>query len=237
MFHPPSERRRSVSPNCTVGIVAEHDLMDSALVALVSSFGYRAVLINGDRSVEEPAPEALSVVVVRSRRRLLQAFIDGRCAGVPVLIADVAGTNPVRSADPRVTVIGADDRAGRRLDETLSALLGPPGRPVPGGAATHPGAVAVSRREREVLTTYALGATVDETAAAHFVATSTVRTHYRRVTARYTGAGRPVTNKAQLLLQLVADGWIRLPAELGAVPHGAESAEGSDSVREGPGAA
>lgn len=96
---------------------------------------------------------------------------------------------------------GAVLLCGAQMDAFLSGVFAPPPR----------SAVPLSPRELEVLTTYVMGATVEDTAARHFLATSTVRTHYRRVTARYTSAGRPVTNKAQLLLQMVADGWIRLP--------------------------
>ncbi len=112
----------------------------------------------------------------------------------------------------RVVVIGGDeshvvlsgfrhlaDAAGvaERVRALLAAEMG-----------TREGRVRISRREREVLSTYVLGATVEETADEHFVAASTVRTHYRRATQRYCDAGRPVLNKTQLLLQMIADGWI-----------------------------
>ena len=77
------------------------------------------------------------------------------------------------------------------------------------------GRVAMSPREQEVLATYVLGATVAETAAEHFIAECTVRTHYRRVSRRYEQSGRAVANKAQLLLAMVADGWLRLDGSLG----------------------
>ena len=76
-----------------------------------------------------------------------------------------------------------------------------------------PDRVHLTDRELEVLTTYIMGATMDSTARAHFIAESTVRSHYRRVTDRYGAAGRPVGNKAELLLELIEDGWID-PAEL-----------------------
>ncbi|MCK0438976.1 DNA-binding response regulator [Gordonia alkaliphila] len=112
----------------------------------------------------------------------------------------------------RVVVIGGDEADGvkgglrhladsagvaERLRVLLAAEVGMP-----------QGLVRISRREQEVLTTYVLGATVEETVEEHFVAASTVRTHYRRATQRYSDAGRPVLNKTQLLLQMIADGWI-----------------------------
>ena len=65
-------------------------------------------------------------------------------------------------------------------------------------------------RERDVMTTYVMGATVSETASKHFIAEATVRTHYQRVTRRYEEAGRAAANKSQLLVRMVADGWIEL---------------------------
>lgn len=194
-----------------VGIVAEHDLIDSALAEFVRSLGYRAVVV--DLDLPQPAvTEPLRAVVVRTGRRLTQAALDPRCAGAAVAVLESADS--LRVGRGAGIVIPASDRAVGRLAGFLEDVLGAPHRP---------GAVSLSRREREVLTTYVLGATVEKTAEEHFVATSTVRTHYRRVTARYTRAGRSVTNKAQLLLQMVADGWIRLPDSVPA------SDEGSDA--------
>lgn len=75
-------------------------------------------------------------------------------------------------------------------------------------AATTGSQVHLSPREREVVVTYTLGATVKETARRHYIADTTVRSHFRRVMARYAEAGRPVNNKSQLLIQLIADGWV-----------------------------
>ncbi|BDH55256.1 LuxR C-terminal-related transcriptional regulator [Tsukamurella sp. PLM1] len=79
-----------------------------------------------------------------------------------------------------------------------------------GGHAPERQRIRMSAREREVLTTYVLGATVTVTAAEHFIGEATVRTHYRRVVERYAAVGRPVGNRVQLLLLMVADGWIDL---------------------------
>ena len=84
----------------------------------------------------------------------------------------------------------------------LSAGSGAAGRAVPAGGA-------LTEREREILQTYSLGATLRETSQKHQIAESTVREHYRRVVRRYEEAGRPIGNKAQLLLEFMADGWVR----------------------------
>lgn len=66
----------------------------------------------------------------------------------------------------------------------------------------------LSGRELEVVVTYTLGATVRDTATKYFISESTVRSHLRRVMRRYSEADRTVSNKAQLLLELMADGWV-----------------------------
>lgn len=79
-----------------------------------------------------------------------------------------------------------------------------------GGHAPARQRIRLSEREREVLTTYVLGSTVTATATEHFIGEATVRTHYRRVVERYAAVGRPVGNRVQLLLLMIADGWIDL---------------------------
>lgn len=71
--------------------------------------------------------------------------------------------------------------------------------------------VPLTPRELEVVSTYVLGATAAQTAARHFVAKTTVKTHVNRVAARYADAGRPTANSTQLLLEMMADGWIAPP--------------------------
>lgn len=70
--------------------------------------------------------------------------------------------------------------------------------------------VRLTKRETEVLGTYVLGATLQTTCRTHWVAEGTVREHYRRVSGRYNDSGRQVRNKTQLLLAMVADGWITI---------------------------
>lgn len=56
--------------------------------------------------------------------------------------------------------------------------------------------------------TCVLGSTVYETAKHHFISESTVRSHFRRVVSRYTNEGRPQRQQVQLLMELIADGWL-----------------------------
>jgi len=201
----------TVAKNKVVGIVAEHDLTDSALTAFVRSLGYPAVIIEVD-DPPAPLPAPLGAVIVRTSGRLARAVADSRCAGAEFAV--VESVDSVGTRYPGTTVIPATNCAVRRLVEFLEGVL---------GVAERPDAISLSPREREVLATYVQGATVAQTAEEHLVATCTVRTHYRRVTDRYNAAGRKVANKSQLLLQMVADGWIRLP------DGGPASAEGSDA--------
>lgn len=184
-----------------------------ALAAWLSRFGYPVVDVGGETTLVEPP----AVVVVNARDRSSLARLHWMPAARIVVIGGPGDADAARSGF-RHLPDGPD--LADRLRILLQSLLGP--------AA---GRVSLSPREREVLTSYVLGATVEETAAEHYVATSTVRTHYRRVTSRYTEAGRPVANKAQLLLRMIADGWIQLrddvptPAPLTADPADGARAE------------
>lgn len=187
-----------------VGVSCSCTWEREALVSWVARFGYPvAVVERGAALADRPA-----VIVVNGRDTAAQAGLDSLPPAVHVI---VIGGRRDAAAKPagRLHLPDGPDVADR-LRTALESLLGP--------AA---GRVELSRREREILATYVLGATVEATAAEHFVAISTVRTHYRRVTARYTEAGRPVSNKSQLLLRMVADGWVALSD---AVPSLAQSA-------------
>lgn len=189
-----------------VGVVAEHDLYDRAAVDLVGRCGYRAVLLDFEQSCDTVVEAPVGVVLVRHVTRLRAVAADARCVGARIaMVLSHQGQREVMV--PRgVTVIPATDDAPKHLRAFFTEVLGEP-QPVD--------AVSLSPREREVLTTYVMGATVEEVARQHFLSTSTVRTHYRRASNRYFSAGRPVTNKSHLLLQMVADGWIELPGRDG----------------------
>ncbi|MFW0795289.1 LuxR C-terminal-related transcriptional regulator [Gordonia sp. CPCC 205515] len=174
-------------PAFEVAIVSERALVDVALLSLVEGFGYRAVLV--DLTVGEVVPATAKVVIVRSQRALVELGGGGAAVvvgiGVPV---DHAGG---------IEVVDAPHGAVR-LRQVLRTLVSP-------GVN---GRVHLSPREQEVVVTYTLGATVKETARLHYIAETTVRSHFRRVMIRYAEAGRPVSNKSQLLIQLIADGWV-----------------------------
>ena len=196
-----------MGPGRTVGVVVEHDLADQATIGLVDRCGYAAIAVN----FEQPpgaAEETVGAVLVRTLERLEMVATDPRYASAGVAMVLLHSGEQEVTVPRGVTVIPATDDALKHLREFLTNALGEPYTPT---------AVRLSRRELEVLTTYVLGATVEETAAAHFLAASTVRTHYRRATDRYCAAGRQVSNKTQLLLEMIADGWIPLPEHAGAV--------------------
>lgn len=168
----------------------------AALSAWLRQFGYPIIELD-PLAPDSGAPfgrEPSAIVVSGHDRTALQRLTQFPASRVVVLGGGIEGS----TAGTGHRVPDGPDVVDR-LRAVFTSLLG-----------DGPGRVSLSRREREVLTTYVLGATVEETAAAHFVANSTVRTHYRRVTARYTKAGYPTSNKAQLLLRMVADGWLRL---------------------------
>ena len=101
-----------LSENTIVGVVAEHDLSDIALVGLVRGCGYQAVLVD----YEQPLPAVtapLGAVILRAGARLHQVAGDQRCARASVaLIETAAFSHRVRSG---VTLIPATDQAGVHL--------------------------------------------------------------------------------------------------------------------------
>lgn len=182
--------------NWIVGVVAEHDLVDTALVAQVRAFGFRARLYDFEQLDDHRDEEPVAFVVREPSRIAEIAELPGldspalalvQCVGAP--LAEAAG----------VTVIPANGDAGKHLRVFLESVAGRARKSLP---------VPMTARELEVLTAYVLGATMRDVSERHFIAESTVRTHYRRVVRRYQESGRQVANKAQLLLQLFADGWI-----------------------------
>lgn len=179
----------------TAVIVAEHDVIDSALAVFIEDTGLHAVIIDLDHATDSLGGlDSPAITIVRSQRRIAQV------RSIRALNGCMIGTVGVPVSDPRTVDITDPGHA-------LDVLAGLAGRPEPG----HPRIprVHVTEREREVLTAYVLGATLRETARRFLIAESTAREHYRRVRQRYLDAGRPVANKAELLLALIADGWVR----------------------------
>ncbi|MDS1113345.1 LuxR C-terminal-related transcriptional regulator [Gordonia westfalica] len=185
-------------PKRLAAVVAEGDLFDAALVALVEGAGYGATLVE---PAQIPALRNPAVLLVRSAGML--ALVRRapllRTVRVVFLGDGVPGRDHIRIA-PRAA--GAESA----LRQALAAIIGPPEQSTPPAPANR---VRVTEREREILQTYTLGATLRETSQKHQIAESTVREHYRRVVRRYEEAGRPIGNKAQLLLEFMADGWVR----------------------------
>ena len=183
----PSPERRITA------VVAEHDIFDAALAALVESAGY-------DATVVEPAQLAAlrnpSAILVRSAAMLgfVRRVASLRTVKVIFVGNGVAGFDHIR-VSPRAPA--AEDELQRALETA------------PPSAPTLANRVRITQRELEILQTYTLGATLRQTSRVHEIAESTVREHYRRVARRYEEAGRPIGNKAQLLVELIADGWVR----------------------------
>ncbi|GAA14988.1 helix-turn-helix transcriptional regulator [Gordonia alkanivorans] len=176
-----------------VAVVAEHDFGDAAMMALVSGLGHRALLVDLDRA-RVFCPEGIRAVIVRSAKHLARVREPGRFDR-----AHIIGIGVCPGREYGVELPDSPFAAGtlrQVLDKVAGDVTGDEGR------------VQLSDRECEVVLTYVLGATVRETATRHFIAESTVRTHLRRVSDRYIAVGRPVANKSQLLIELMADGWV-----------------------------
>lgn len=183
---------RALPPGYDVVIIEQHDFADAALVALVDTFGHRVTTADADAG-RIPACRA---VIVRDPGKLVRVR---RLAPTASLI----GIGIDGSSGNGVTYLPADAGSVDLLRDTLAVVCA---APAPQVARVH-----LSAREREVMSTYALGATIYQTARRHHISESTVRSHFRRVCARYTLAARPVNNKSQLLIELFADGWIEQP--------------------------
>ncbi|MEO9329512.1 helix-turn-helix transcriptional regulator [Gordonia aurantiaca] len=181
-----------------VAIVAEGDLYDAALVALVEGCGYSAALAE---PAQLPSLRNPAVLIVRSTGvlNLVRRAPLLRSTRVIFLGDGLVGRDHIRIS-PR------GHGAEAALKQTLAKIAGPPEHATAVAPANR---VRVTEREREILQTYTLGATLRETSQIHRIAESTVREHYRRVVRRYEEAGRPIGNKAQLLLEFMADGWVR----------------------------
>jgi DNA-binding CsgD family transcriptional regulator len=179
-------------------VVAEGDIFDAALLALVESAGHPAILVEPAQLTALRNPGAL---LVRSGAMLgfVRRVPSLRTVRVIFLGDGVAGHEHIRIS-PRAP------NAEAALERALSSTVGPP---APSTPAIPVNRVRVTDREREILQTYTLGATLRQTSREHQIAESTVREHYRRVARRYEEAGRPIGNKAQLLLEFMADGWVR----------------------------
>jgi len=183
-----------------VGVVARSPFEGEATASWVRSLGYDAAGIEVGHLAEQVAlPRVLLVHGVQTSALLPREVTDRACV---IVLTDAA--EPARVVGRARVIVNGRAASGEVKAAIAQAL---------GSAAD--GRVAMSPREQEVLATYVLGATVAETAAEHFIAECTVRTHYRRVSRRYEQSGRAVANKAQLLLAMVADGWLRLDGSLG----------------------
>ncbi|NMO03471.1 LuxR family transcriptional regulator [Gordonia sp. TBRC 11910] len=188
------DHARTQTPDILV--VGDGTALDYAVVALVEKCGYLAEVVE---------PEALRVTTPRvaifrtdAQLRRVIAALDGAGRVTLVGLAPSPMSRTNAGVRPVIWLRGphADSALGRILHDYVGAATDLSDR------------VHISFREREVLSSYVLGATVEVTAAAHHIAVSTVKTHYRRVAERYGEAGRPVTNKTQLLVEMVADGWV-----------------------------
>ncbi len=72
------------------------------------------------------------------------------------------------------------------------------------------GRIALSEREKQVLTAWLKTDSKDDVARSLHLSPATVRTHLQRIRAKYAAAGRPAHTKAALLARAVDDGLVGL---------------------------
>ncbi|WLP88611.1 LuxR C-terminal-related transcriptional regulator [Gordonia sp. NB41Y] len=192
----------SHSPALTVAVLAEGGIADAALCALLQNAGHASFLVHtSDLSPDplRPTSASIAVVVARSADHIEAARNDPLLADARFVGLGVA------SGDPD----GIDLTDSPNAASELLAFL----QHVADDRTRTPQVIRLTPREREIVVAYALGGTTREVAEIHHVAESTVREHYRRVVQRYEAVGRSVGNKSRLLVNLLADGWVR-PQEI-----------------------
>ncbi|NMO03472.1 helix-turn-helix domain-containing protein [Gordonia sp. TBRC 11910] len=188
-----------------VAVIAEHDILDDAVVALVEKLGFVAV-VHDVESPDARRPGYAVVVITRSPHRYeplaaSPAYRLATIVGIGVSDGQPASVGAVATAAATTKLSAVLSEACRHHPQMRTPRADPDPSPPEGR-------VHLTSRELEVLGTYVFGKTIGATARAHTISESTVREHYRRVKQRYEDAGRPVGNKAQLLLALVDDGWL-----------------------------
>ena len=113
----------------------------------------------------------------------------------------------------RVRIVGAHPEHRRRLAQILSAapgieLAGVEPVPVRGGSRP-----ALSPRQRDVLVAYASGNELLPVVARRLqMHQETLKTHLRRLRAKYRSAGRPAPTRRDLYVRAVEDGLVCPPS-------------------------
>jgi len=184
-----------IDPHSDVVVVGDGCALDAAVIALVEKCGHAAEILG----MPDLAARTPRVVLVRDEVTLARAI--GELCGKAVTfvcLARPAGRSP---GAPGGRICWLRDRdAAAELGNILHKEVAL--------ATPVPGQVELTHREIQVVGHYALGATRAATAAKFFIAGDTVKTHFDRVKGKYALAGRPVSNKAQVLVAMMADGWI-----------------------------
>jgi len=113
----------------------------------------------------------------------------------------------------KVRILGAGPAERRRLAQILSAA---PGIELAGGepaSALVGSGPALSRRQRDVLVAYASGNQLLPVVARRLgMDVETLKTHLRRVRAKYRSAGRPAPTRRDLYVRAVEDGLLPPPS-------------------------
>jgi DNA-binding CsgD family transcriptional regulator len=113
---------------------------------------------------------------------------------------------------PGIEVVGSADASTTTPDHGISVVLlghDVDGDPLPGQDTRRP---ALSRRQREVLIAYSAGNDLLEVVARRIgMNGQTMKTHLRRIRAKYCEIGRPAPTRRDLYVRAVEDGLLRAP--------------------------
>jgi DNA-binding CsgD family transcriptional regulator len=144
---------------------------------------------------------------MRGGLRLLRVHADQPAADAGVL---------------RVKIVGFDPEQRRRLAEILAGAPGVEvtgaqgdvvGAPMPTFGVPDPHRPRLSTRQREVLVAYASGNELLPVVARRLgMDEETLKTHLRRLRAKYRSAGRPAPTRRDLYVRAVEDGLVPPPS-------------------------
>ena len=171
---------------------------------------HRIAVVAVDSAVRESLRAAASRVpgaeVVAWSEQVGHLFVLGSRVDVVVCAAapDRVDAARLRGRGTAVVVAGPGSDAGEAL---RAALEHDPGRP----GARRP---RLAPRQREVLVAYVAGSDLLPTVARELrMDRETLKTHLRRIRAKYAEVGRPAPTRRDLYVRAVEDGLVPPPAE------------------------
>ena len=171
----------------------------------------RVAVIAADPSARRTMAEALrplpDVALVAWAEAVDQLFVLGTRVDVCLCAVEPSSAHLARLRSIGCTAVTVPP--GEQPDAVVRAAA--LGRPAPPLAAERP---LLAPRQREVLVAYVEGNDLLPTVARQLgLGTETLKTHLRRIRAKYAEVGRPAPTRRDLYVRAVEDGLVRPPSE------------------------